>query len=81
MLEVPVRKKMTNKLEVFTQTSDELYENHDYRIVSFDNTSIVLDNYQDVFLVWRSTPVGVLSHVEVLDKKNKKRTKIKKGFG
>lgn len=72
---------MTNKLTVFTQTSEELYDRHDYRIVSVDNTSIILDNYQDVFLVWRSTPVGTLSHVEVLDKKIKKITKSKKGFG
>lgn len=69
---------MTNKVITFTQTSDKLYDRHNYRIVSFDNTSVVLNNYQDVFLVWRSTPEGILSHVEVLDKKEKLS---KKGFG
>lgn len=75
------KRNMENELKVFTQTSDGLYDRHDYRIVSNDNTSIILNNYSDAFLVWRSTPIGTLSHIEVLDKTNKKDKKSKKGFG
>lgn len=65
--------------KTFTQTSEKLYDRHDYRLVSNNNESIVFGNYHDVRQVWHSTPPGILSHVEVLDKK-KMKTK-NKGFG
>ena len=58
----------------FTQTSEELYDRHDYRLVSKNNEDIIFRNYHDVQQVWCSTPPGILSHVEVLDKPKKKKT-------
>lgn len=82
-----MRKLMIGNLEpeenilpkTFTQTSDELYERHDYRLVYQNGLKKVFDNYQDLFQVWYSSPKETLSHVEVLDKKTKKE-KNKKGF-
>jgi len=68
-----------NVFRTFTHTSDELYDKHDYRLVSEDGQSVVLDNYYDVQSIWQSLPNNTLSHVEVLDKKIK-RQKNKKGF-
>lgn len=65
--------------KTFTQTSDELYEKHDYRLVYENGMKKVFDNYQDLFREWYTSSKDDLSHVEVLDKKVKK-DKNKKGF-
>jgi hypothetical protein len=67
-----------NVLRTFTQTSDALYDKHDYCLISNDKKSVIFDNYYDVQQVWRSMPEGILSHVEVLDKKQPKTKN--KGF-
>ena len=54
----------------FSQTSDGNYHRHDYKIVTNFGDSIVVDNWQDVKMIWfQKGPF--LSHVEVLDKKAK----------
>ena len=71
------RKKMNAKTEWFEQTSDELYDRHDYKIVYSNSQSVVVDNWHTVRALWFEAPAQFLSHVEVLDKKPSKS----KGFG
>jgi hypothetical protein len=58
--------------QVFKQTSNEPYLRHDYKLVYTNKTSKVFDNYEDLSNTWFQTPNQLLSHVEVLDHKEKK---------
>ena len=62
-------------METFTQTSNEPYDRHHYKIVFEDDDWITVETYQDVHTVWHQFQGP--SHVEVLDIKPKK----KKGKG
>lgn len=62
-------------MKTFKQTSDEPYNNHDYKLVYSNNQSVIFDNYEDLRLAWYNTPEQFRGHVEVLDKKQPK------GFG
>ena len=62
-------------METFTQTSNEPYDRHHYKIVFEDDDWITVETYQDVHTVWHQFQGA--SHVEVLDIKPKK----KKGKG
>lgn len=66
---------MTGLPEFFKQTSDELYDRHDYKLVYNTGVEEVFDNWESVQLKWFHSMPNVLSHVEVLDKKTSK------GFG
>jgi len=61
--------------ETFKQTSDKLYDRHIYKLVYSNGQEVIYDNYQDVQESWWNTPSDFVSHIEVLDKKDKK------GFG
>lgn len=65
-------------METFKQTSDGLYDRHDYKLVFSDGKHLIFDNYEDVQILWFQTPWQFLSHIEVLDKKKKKSKS--KGF-
>ncbi len=65
--------------EFFQQTSDEPYIRHDYKLIDNGGQFVVFDNYMDIQAVWFQTPEMFLSHVEVLDKQVKQKTKIR-GF-
>lgn len=68
------------KLKNFTGTSDALYDKHRYAIVSRTGERIIFDDYLEMQRVWiMSNDDGRLSHVEVLDRIEKK--KPVKGFG
>ena len=56
-------------MESFTQTSDKIYDRHDYRLFFSDGKCITFDNWYDVHNAWFKAPEGLLSHIEVLDKK------------
>ena len=58
--------------QYFTQSSDEIYDRHDYKIVSKSGESVVVDNWETVQMTWfqRGT---FLSHIEVLDKKEESK--------
>ncbi len=64
-------------MEQFTQTSDKLYDRHNYKLVYSNGQEVIYDNYQDVRESWWNTPSDFVRHIEVLDKKDKKD---KKGF-
>ena len=61
---------MNAKLEWFKQTSDGLYDRHDYKIVTKTGKEIVVDNWDTVYATWFQKG-KVLSHIEVLDKDSK----------
>ena len=63
----------------FKQTSDEPYLRHNYKVHYTNRTPEVFDNYEDVQLTWFNTPKQFLDYIEVLDRKELKKTK-KKGF-
>ena len=58
--------------KTFTQTSDEHYIRHDYKVVFEDGKELVFDNYEDVQLYWFQRGGNFLSHIEVLNKKKSK---------
>ena len=70
-------KKMNAKIEWFEQTSDGLYDRHDYKIIYSNSQSVVVDSWEAVRALWFQAPSQFLSHIEVLDKKPSKS----KGFG
>ena len=59
-------------METFKQTSDEPYLRHHYKLVYSNGQTVVFDNYTDVQLAWFQTPSEFVSHIEVLDVKEKK---------
>ena len=66
--------KMT---ETFSQTSNEPYIRHDYRVHFTNKKPVLFDNYEDVQRIWFETPSQFLDYIEVLDRKevNKKKSK------
>ena len=59
-------------METFSQTSNEPYVRHDYKLIYGDGREVVFDNYEDVQLTWFQHGGNFLSHIEVLDKKKNK---------
>ena len=57
----------------FKQTCDKPYDRHDYKLVYEDGKEVIFDNYEDVQVTWFQRGGNFLSHIEVLDKKQKKR--------
>jgi len=64
----------------FRQTSNEPYLRHDYKLVKTNGDTIVFDNYEDIQRTWFQYDGKLLSHVEVLDHKEPKKSKKTKGF-
>lgn len=59
------------KVKTFKQTSDEPYIRHHYKLVLTDGREVIFDNYEDVQVTWFQTAGQFLSHIEVLDIKQK----------
>ena len=57
--------------ETFTQTSNELYLRHHYKVVYKNGKSVVVDNYADVHQLWARTNPEC---IEVLDIQKKKQS-------
>jgi hypothetical protein len=63
---------MTN----FTQTSDLLYDRHKYKLYLKDGNPIIFDNWEDAKLYWfQKSSLDNLNYFEVLDKKQKSKSK------
>lgn len=66
-------------LKVFANTSDLLYDRHNYKLIQSNGKNITFDNWEDAKSYWfEKTSLGNLDYFEVLDKKKNK--KISKGF-
>lgn len=63
----------------FSQTSDGLYDRHDYKLLFKNGKSIIFDDYMEAQDYWMKTNPSILDRIDVLDKKDKKKTK-KGGF-
>ena len=59
--------------QTFKQTCDKPYDRHDYKLVYEDGKEVIFDDYEYVQLTWFQHGGNFLSHVEVLDKKQKKK--------
>lgn len=51
----------------FSQTSNEPYIRHRYKLIKADGNFMIFDNWEDTQMVWWNTPSQFLSHIEVLD--------------
>jgi hypothetical protein len=56
--------------QYFTQTSDELYDRHHYKIISTTGESVDVKDWEQVREIWWNKR-SFLSHVEILDKKQR----------
>ena len=61
----------------FTQTSDKPYDRHQYRVVyhcgDFGCEYKIVDSWEEVQELWWNSIPQFISHVEVLDKKQKSK--------
>ena len=58
--------------QYFTQTSDKPYDRHNYRVIDSQGKFVIVDSWEEAHQIWWNTPSQFLSHIEVLDKKEKK---------
>lgn len=65
-------------MERFERTSTDPYVKHDYKLIFTSGKSVIFDNYEDVLMEWFQN-CEYCDLIEVLDKKEKKKTKTK-GF-
>ena len=58
-----------NDSRYFSQTSNESYDRHRYKVV-FKNGAdpVIVDEWEQANLIWFQTPSLFKSHIEVLDK-------------
>jgi hypothetical protein len=61
--------------QYFCQTSDGNYDRHRYKLCYNSGKTEIYDSWEVVQNVWFQSPSGWLSHIEVLDKKQDKKTK------
>ena len=64
---------VNEKVKVFKQTSNEPYLRHHYKLVYMDGTYQIFDNYEDPQVIWFNRNGNFLSHIEVLDIKEKSK--------
>ena len=60
----------------FTQTSEEPYNRHRYKVVDAKGDFVIVNGWEEAHQIWWNTPSQFLSHIEVLDQIDKKA----KGF-
>jgi hypothetical protein len=61
------------EVKTFKQTSDDPYNRHHYKLILSNGREIVFEDYMEVQAAWLQTPNQFLSHIEVLDIKQKSR--------
>jgi hypothetical protein len=59
----------------FSQTSDGDYDRHRYKLVYQSGKTEIFDSWDAAQSTWFQSPSNWLSHIEVLDKKQTKKTK------
>jgi hypothetical protein len=70
---VLVATHINQQMKIFKQTSDEPYLRHDYKVVFENGEEVIFDNYEDVQVTWFQRSGNFLSHIEVLDRKQKSK--------
>lgn len=61
------------KIKSFKQTCEKPYIRHHYKLVYIDGREVIFDNYEDIQIIWFQNAGKFLSHIEVLDIKEKKK--------
>jgi hypothetical protein len=61
------------EIKPFKLHCEKPYLRHHYKVVYDDGTYQVFDNYEDVQLLWFNRSGNFLSHIEVLDIKQKSK--------
>ena len=56
--------------QYFNQTSDKLYDRHHYKVVSTTGESVNVESWIEAQEIWWNKK-SFLSHIEVLDKKQR----------
>jgi hypothetical protein len=68
-------------LTIFANTSDLLYDRHNYKLVKNNGKTIIFDNWEDAKAYWfQNVSFGNLSYFEVLDKDTLNKKEKRKGF-
>ena len=62
-----------NDPRYFTETSDGLYDRHQYEFVYSNGQYLIFDSWEEVRNEWFNMPQQFKSHVNVLDRKQKKK--------
>ncbi len=77
---MPMEKNMTTLPEFFTQSSDGLYDRHNYKLHFKNGKAIIFEDYQSLMAFWFQYGFrDELACVDVIDKPKPKK-KPKKGF-
>ena len=58
--------------QTFNQTCDKPYTRHHYKLVYDDGREVIFDDWEGVQVTWFQRGGNYLSHVEVLDIKEKR---------
>jgi len=58
--------------QYFTETSDLSYDRHHYKVFYHDGETKVVESWEEAQLIWWNTAPQLLSHIEILDKKEVK---------
>jgi len=58
--------------QYFTETSNESYDRHNYKVIRADGKSVIVDSWELSREIWWNTPCHTLSHIEILDKEEPK---------
>lgn len=56
----------------FTQTSEKTYDRHKYKLFYTNGKVEIYEWYDEIIHRWITSSAGLLSHVEVIDRKKKK---------
>ena len=59
------------EVKTFKQTSNDPYNRHHYKLILSNCREIVFEDYMEVQAAWLQTANQFLSHIEVLDIKEK----------
>jgi hypothetical protein len=65
--------------QYFTDTSDEPYDRHWYEFVYSNGQYLIFESWEEVRNEWFNMPSRFKSHINVLDRQQKKK-KTTKGF-
>lgn len=61
--------------QYFTVTSEGSYDRHHYKVVYLNGNTTVVDSWESAQMLWFQAPSQFISHIEVLDVKEKKKGK------
>ena len=61
--------------------SSEPYTRHLYKLILNDGQTVIIDDYEHLYSIWRMVPENLRGWVEVIDPVPEKKTKKRKKMG